>query len=105
MEWFGIKVVELYKLLKCFGNWVILDNFFYNFNWQECFGIVGNNGMGKIIFLNILQDFELVDGGKVVIGEIVQFGYYSQELIWVDDDKKVIDVICDIVEFILFEKG
>ncbi|MNV46084.1 ABC transporter ATP-binding protein uup [compost metagenome] len=46
-----------------------------------------------------------MDKGKVVTGETVVFGYYSQELIKVDEDKKVIDVIRDIAEFIPLEKG
>jgi ABC transport system ATP-binding/permease protein len=41
----------------------------------------------------------------VVTGETVVFGYYSQDLIKVDEDKKVIDVIRDIAEFIPLEKG
>jgi ATP-binding cassette subfamily F protein uup len=53
----------------------------------------------------MIQSREEVDRGKVVTGETVVFGYYSQELIQVDEDKKVIDVIRDIAEFIPLEKG
>lgn len=105
MERLGTKIVEFHKVSKRFGERVILDSFSYNFNRQERLGVVGNNGTGKSTFLNILQDLEPVDGGKVVIGETVHFGYYSQQLIKVDDDKKVIDVIRDIAEFIPLEKG
>jgi ATP-binding cassette subfamily F protein uup len=68
-------------------------------------GIVGNNGTGKSTFLNMIQEREPLDAGKVVVGETVVFGYYSQELIQVDENKKVIDVIRDIAEFIPLEKG
>jgi ABC transport system ATP-binding/permease protein len=105
MERLGTKIVELHKVRKAFGNKVILDDFTYNFQRNERLGIVGNNGTGKSTFLNMIQDLEPVDGGKVVVGDTVVFGYYSQELIKVDENKKVIDVIRDIAEFIPLEKG
>ncbi|MFN5148179.1 MAG: ABC-F family ATP-binding cassette domain-containing protein, partial [Flavobacteriia bacterium] len=100
MERLGSKILELHKIGKSFGEKVILDNFTYNFQRKERLGIVGNNGTGKSTFLNIIQGREEVDKGKVVTGDTVVFGYYSQELIQVDEDKKVIDVIRDIAEFI-----
>lgn len=105
MERLGSKILELHKISKAYGEKVILDNFSYNFQRKERLGIVGNNGTGKSTFLNVIQGREEVDKGKVVTGETVVFGYYSQELIQVDEDKKVIDVIRDIAEFIPLEKG
>lgn len=105
MERLGTKILELHKIGKSYGNKKILDNFSYHFNRRERLGIVGNNGTGKSTFLNVIQDLEPVDSGKVVVGETVVFGYYSQELIQVDENKKVIDVIRDIAEFIPLEKG
>ncbi|MCC6700862.1 MAG: ABC-F family ATP-binding cassette domain-containing protein [Fluviicola sp.] len=105
MERLGSKILELHKIGKSYGDKVILDNFSYNFQRKERLGIVGNNGTGKSTFLNLIQGREEVDRGKVVTGETVVFGYYSQELIQVDEDKKVIDVIRDIAEFIPLEKG
>jgi ATP-binding cassette subfamily F protein uup len=105
MERLGSKILELHKVGKSFGDKVILDGFTYNFQRKERLGIVGNNGTGKSTFLNLIQSREAADRGKVVTGETVVFGYYSQELIQVDEDKKVIDVIRDIAEFIPLEKG
>ena len=105
MERLGSKILELHKVGKSFGDKVILDGFTYNFQRKERLGIVGNNGTGKSTFLNIIQGREEADKGKVVTGETVVFGYYSQDLIKVDEDKKVIDVIRDIAEFIPLEKG
>jgi ABC transport system ATP-binding/permease protein len=105
MERLGSKILELHRVGKSYGDKVILDNFSYNFQRKERLGIVGNNGTGKSTFLNIIQSKELLDRGKVVTGETVVFGYYSQDLIKVDEDKKVIDVIRDIAEFIPLEKG
>jgi ABC transport system ATP-binding/permease protein len=105
MERLGSKILELHKVGKSFGEKVILDGFTYNFQRKERLGIVGNNGTGKSTFLNLIQGREEADRGKVVRGETVVFGYYSQDLIKVDEDKKVIDVIRDIAEFIPLEKG
>jgi len=105
MERLGSKILELHKIGKSYGDKVILDNFTYNFQRKERLGIVGNNGTGKSTFLNVIQGREEIDRGKVVTGETVVFGYYSQDLIKVDEDKKVIDVIRDIAEFIPLEKG
>jgi len=105
MERLGTKILELHKIGKSYGTKKIIDNFSYHFNRKERLGIVGNNGTGKSTFLNMIQEIEPLDSGKVVVGETVVFGYYSQELIQVDDNKKVIDVIRDIAEFIPLEKG
>src|SRR6218665_1285871 len=98
MERLGSKILELHKIGKAYGEKLILDSFSYNFQRKERLGIVGNNGTGKSTFLNLIQSREEVDKGKVVTGETVVFGYYSQELIQVSEDKKVIDVIKDIAE-------
>lgn len=105
MERLGTKIVELHHLRKAFGDRVIMDDFSYTFKRQERLGIVGDNGTGKSTFLKILLGQESVDGGKVVIGDTVVFGYYDQNLPTYEEDKKVIDVIRDIAEFIPLEKG
>ena len=105
MERLGTKILELHKIGKSFGDKKIIDDFTYTFKRQERLGIVGNNGTGKSTFLNMLLEKEPLDRGKVVTGDTVVFGYFNQELIKVDEDKKVIDVIRDIAEFIPLEKG
>ncbi|MDD2982403.1 MAG: ABC-F family ATP-binding cassette domain-containing protein [Crocinitomicaceae bacterium] len=105
MERLGTKILELHKITKSYGDKKIIENFSYDFQRKERLGIVGNNGTGKSTFLNMIQGLEPVDSGKVVTGDTVVFGYYSQELIQVDENKKVIDVIRDIAEYIPLEKG
>ena len=105
MERLGTKILELHKVSKSFPDRLILNQLSYVFKRKERLGIVGNNGTGKSTFLNIIQGLEPVDAGSVVVGDTVVFGYYNQELIQVPDDKKVIDVIRDIAEYIPLEKG
>ena len=105
MERLGSKIVEIHKMNKAFGDKKIINDLSYVFKRQERVGIVGNNGTGKSTFLNMIQGFEELDKGTVSVGDTVVFGYFNQELIQVDEDKKVIDVIRDIAEYIPLEKG
>lgn len=105
MERLGTKIVEMHKVGKSYPNRVILDKFDYLFKRKERLGIVGQNGTGKSTFLKLITGESEPDTGKIVIGETVKFGYYSQDLLEADTDTKVIDVIRDIAEFIPLEKG
>lgn len=105
MERLGSKIVELHNLKKSFGDLKILDGFEYVFKKGERIGIIGKNGTGKSSFLNLLTKRESVDGGKVVIGETVKFGYYTQKGIQIKEGQKVIEVIKEFGEEIPLTKG
>jgi ATP-binding cassette subfamily F protein uup len=105
MERLGTKIVEFHKVSKAFGERIMLNDFSYHFQRQERLGIVGNNGAGKTTFLKMLTAEAEPDSGKIVIGDTIVFGYYSQDLIEVDPDMKVIDVVREVAEFIPLEKG
>jgi ABC transport system ATP-binding/permease protein len=105
MERLGSKILEIHKVSKSFPDRKILDDFSYVFKRKERLGIVGNNGTGKSTFLNVIQELESIEKGKISVGETVVFGYYNQQLIQVDEDKKVIDIIRDVAEYIPLEKG
>ena len=105
MERLGSKILELHKLHKSYGDKVILDGFDYVFKRGERIGIIGKNGTGKSSFLNIITQKNPVDGGKVVVGETVKFGYYTQSGINIKEGQKVIEVIKEFGEFIPLTKG
>ncbi len=105
MERLGSKILELHKLQKSFGDKIILDGFDYVFKRGERIGIIGKNGTGKSSFLNIITQKSDVDGGKVVVGETIKFGYYTQAGIKVKEGQKVIEVIKEFGEFIPLTKG
>ncbi len=105
MERLGSKIVELHKVGKSFDELKIMDNFSYNVQRKERLGIVGKNGSGKTTFLKMLLGSEPVSKGKIIVGDTVVFGHFSQELIKVRDDFKVIDVVREVAEFIPLEKG
>jgi ATP-binding cassette subfamily F protein uup len=100
MERMGSKILELHKLGKDYDGKIMLNDFSYVFKKGERVGIVGANGVGKTTFLNMLTGKEEPSKGKVVVGETIVFGYYSQEHIKLDDNKRLIEVIKDIAEYI-----
>ncbi len=101
----GTKILELHKIAKAYGSLNILDGFSYSFKKAEKVGIIGPNGVGKSTLLNLIMDLEKADSGKIVRGETLKIGYYSQQGIQVDESKKVIDVVRDIAEWIPLSNG
>jgi len=101
----GSKIFECQYISKAFDDLVILKNFYYNFSRFEKMGIVGANGTGKSTFIKMLLGEEPVDEGRIVIGDTVKFGYFSQEGLQFDDQQKVIDVITDIADYVDLGSG
>ncbi len=105
MSRIGGKILELHKLGKSFGDKKILNGFDYVFRKGEKVGIVGPNGTGKSTFLNMIMGQVEPDRGKVSVGETIVFGYYSQQGMQLKDEKRVIEVIKEIGEFIPIAGG
>jgi ATP-binding cassette subfamily F protein uup len=98
MSRLGGKTVELKKVHKRFGEKLILNGFDYSFKKGERVGIVGKNGTGKSTFINIIQEIEPADSGKVNVGDTVVFGNYSQLGLIVKEDMRVIEFVKNIAE-------
>jgi ABC transport system ATP-binding/permease protein len=105
MERLGSKIVELHNVSKSYDELQILDKFNYNFIKGERIGIIGKNGTGKSTFLNTLTGAIKPDQGKVIVGETIKFGYYTQDGIDVKPGQKVIEVIREFGDYIPLKKG
>ena len=105
MERMGSKIIELHKISKKFKDHVILDNFSFDFQRGERIGIIGKNGTGKSTFLNLLTGTLPLDGGKVIKGDTIKIGYYTQSGINPKPGQKVIDIIKEYGEYIPLAKG
>lgn len=101
----GSKIFECQYISKRFDDVVILKDFYYNFSRFEKMGIVGNNGTGKSTFIKMLLGQVPVDDGRIVIGDTVKFGYFSQEGLQFDESQKVIDVITAIADYVDLGSG
>ena len=100
----GNKIFTAHHVCKRFGDKVILNDLEYTFARYEKLGIVGDNGVGKSTFIKLLLGQLQPDSGSFEIGETVRFGYYSQEGIQFNPDKKVIDAVRDIAEEVYFDE-
>ena len=96
----GSKILELHKVSKAYGDLKILDQFTYTFKKRDRVGIVGKNGVGKTTVLNMLTGTESIDAGKIVVGDTVEIGYYTQKGMKMDEGKRVIEIVRDIAEYI-----
>ena len=113
----GSKIFECQYISKSFrgqeagskeqedNSVVILKDFYYNFSRFEKMGIVGSNGTGKSTFIKMLLGLVPVDEGRIVIGETVKFGYFSQEGLQFNEQDKVIDVITAIADYVDLGSG
>ena len=105
MERLGNKILEIYKVSKAFDEKFILDKFEYVFQRGERIGIIGKNGTGKSTFLNMITGGLQPDSGKIIQGETIKFGYYTQDGIKAKPMQKVIDVVRDYGDYIPLMKG
>ena len=101
----GGKILEFTQIKKAFGETKIVNDFSYIFKKGEKIGIIGKNGVGKSTFLNMVMGLEKPDSGTIEAGETMVFGYYSQEGLKLTEDKRVIEIVKDIAEFIPLADG
>jgi ATP-binding cassette subfamily F protein uup len=97
----GGKILELKKVYKTYGDLKILSGFDYTFKNGERIGIIGENGVGKSTFLNIITQSLKPDSGKINVGETIVYGYFTQKGIQLKEDKRVIEVLKDIADVIV----
>lgn len=105
MNRIGSKILEVIKIKKAFGDTKIINDFSYIFKKGEKIGIVGKNGAGKSTFLNMIMELDKPDAGKITTGETIVYGYYSQEGMKLNEEKRVIEVVKDIAEYIPLADG
>lgn len=90
--------MEVYNLSKAFGDKKIISNMTYTFVKGDRIGIVGKNGIGKSTFFKLLTEQIYPDSGRIVVGSTVKTGYFGQEGLLFNDDKKIIDIVKECCE-------
>jgi len=101
----GSKIIDIKGLNKCFDEITVIKDFSYKFSKYEKVGIIGDNGSGKTTFLNLITNLINPDSGTIDIGETISFGYYKQEGLQFDENKKVIDIATSIAEVVTIGNG
>jgi ABC transport system ATP-binding/permease protein len=101
----GGKILEIIKIKKSFNGLNILNGFDYTFKKGERIGVIGKNGVGKSTFLNIITGIETPDSGKINLGETINYGYFTQNGLKTDEERRVVNVLRDIADFIVMSDG
>lgn len=101
----GKKTVELHQISKSYGDRTLIRDFDYIVLRNQRLGFVGPNGCGKSTILKIIAGLIEPDQGQVEIGETVRIGYFAQEVPDMNTDRRVIDYIKDIAEYVPTRDG
>ena len=101
----GKKILELDRVSKSFNNTEIIKTFSYTFKKGDKIGIIGNNGVGKSTFLNLITNRLEADSGTIEIGKTTEFGFYTQQELNFKEGQKVIDIVKEVAEVITMSDG
>ena len=101
----GGKIIELHHVNKAFGDRKLVDDFSYIFKKKDRIGIVGNNGVGKSTFLDLLTLRAKPDSGEVLPGQTTKIGYFTQEASALNPEHRVIEEVKEIAEYITLADG
>lgn len=101
----GRKIIDCTDVNLQFDDRKMLDNFSYKFTRGERIGIVGNNGVGKTTFLNLMADVIKPNSGIIEHGETLRIGYYSQRGISFKPGQTVLECVQEIADMVKTSDG
>ena len=104
-ERIGGKILEMYNITKSVGEKKLVDNFSYVCKKGDKIGVVGPNGAGKSTFLNMITGQLRPDSGRIITGQTIEFGYYTQSGLEEKGDRRCIEIIRDVAEVIKLQDG
>ena len=99
------KILEMYNVCKSYEGVKLVDDYSYTFKKGEKIGIVGPNGIGKSTFLNLITEQLRPDSGRIIVGQTIRFGFYTQNGMTAPADRRVIEIVKDVAERIELDNG
>lgn len=87
----GNDVLKIENLEKRFNQKIIFKDANLNLNYGEKACLIGENGSGKSTLIKIILGQDINFDGKLKLGTSIKFGYISQNIIFEDDNKTVLD--------------
>ena len=94
----GNDVLEADGLAKSFGERKLFSDISFMVKKRDHVIIMGPNGCGKSTLIKILGGFIEADSGALEYGTGVIAGYYDQEQKTLDENKTVLEELCDAHE-------
>ena len=104
-ERIGGKILEMYNVCKSYDGVKLVDDYSYTFKKGEKIGIVGPNGVGKSTFLNLITEQLRPDSGRIIVGQTIRFGFYTQGGMTAPADRRVIEIVKEVAERIELDNG
>ena len=104
-ERIGGKILEMYNVCKSYDGVKLVDDYSYTFKKGEKIGIVGPNGIGKSTFLTLITEQLRPDSGRIIVGQTIRFGFYTQGGMTAPADRRVIEIVKDVAERIELDNG
>lgn len=101
----GHKVAEFHHVGKAYDKVCILKDFNHAFGSADRVALLGTNGVGKSTFIKLLLNLDTPDSGKIIIGDTVRFGYFSQHCSFEDPSRSVLDTLRHYGEVLTLEHG
>jgi ATP-binding cassette subfamily F protein 3 len=99
----GNDVLMAEDLKKSFSERIIFDKVSFDIKRGEKICLVGDNGIGKTTLLKIIMGEASYDDGYLKVGHNVEFGYYDQGQMLLNEEKTVMDELHD--EYSLYTDG
>ena len=101
----GKKTIELHEVSKGYAGKDLIRNFSYTVLRNQRLGIIGPNGCGKSTLIKMIAGLEQPNEGSIEIGETIRMGYLAQEEPDMNTDRRVIDYVKDIAEYVQTREG
>lgn len=94
----GKKVLNFKDVSFAYPDKPILKDFNLLVQNKDRIGIVGDNGVGKSTLLNLINGDLHPNSGQLEIGETVRIGYFSQQIMGMDESKRVINYLQEVAD-------
>jgi ATP-binding cassette subfamily F protein uup len=101
----GRKTIEIENISKKIDGKPLITDFSYIVSRDARIGIVGRNGEGKSTFLKMLHGDIAPDSGRIILGDTVNIGYFSQECESMDPSVRVIEYIRETADIVRTPDG
>jgi len=96
----GSNVLDVRRLIKGYGDRLLLDGLSFSLPRAGIVGVVGPNGVGKSTLFRMIVAEEQPDAGELILGDTVRISYVDQARSGLDPRKNVWELVSDGLDYI-----